>query len=65
MFGGSSWVAARDKMREWHDWYAAVNEKWELERGGDIHVTGAKHRNLDEYHRELNPTFTFYSRFSC
>lgn len=53
MFGGSSLVAARDKMREWHDWYAAVNEKWGLERGDNIHVTGAKHRNLDEYHREL------------
>lgn len=32
MFGGGSLVAARDKMREWHDWYAAVNEKWGLER---------------------------------
>ena len=31
MFGGGSLVAARDKMREWHDWYAAVNEKWGLE----------------------------------
>ena len=30
MFGGSSLVAARDKMREWHDWYAAVNESSDM-----------------------------------
>lgn len=53
MFGGGSKIAASEKMREWHDWYAAVNEKWGLERGDDIHVTGVKHRNLDEYHRDL------------
>lgn len=53
MFGGGSKVAASEKMREWHDWYASVNEKWGLERGDDIHVSGAKHRNLDEYHRDL------------
>ena len=28
MFGGGSLISARDKMREWHDWYADVNEKW-------------------------------------
>lgn len=48
MFGGGSLVAARDKMREWHDWYAAVNEKWGLERGDDIHETGARHKSLEE-----------------
>lgn len=53
MFGGGSKIAASEKMREWHDWYAAVNEKWGLERGDDIHVIGVKHRNLDEYHRDL------------
>ena len=54
MFGGSSLVAARAKMREWHDWYAAVNEKWGLERGDDIHETGARHKSLEEHNRELH-----------
>ena len=54
MFGGSSLVSARDKMREWHDWYAAVNEKWGLERGDDIHETGARHKSLEEHNRELH-----------
>ena len=54
MFGGGSLVAAREKMKEWHDWYAAVNEKWGLERGDDIHETGARHKSLDEHNRELH-----------
>ncbi len=54
MFGGGSRDAARDKMREWHDWYAAVNEKWGLERGDDIHETGARHKSLEEHNRELH-----------
>lgn len=54
MFGGSSRDAARDKMREWHDWYASVNEKWGLERGDDIHLTGARHKSLEEHNRELH-----------
>ena len=41
-------------MREWHDWYAAVNEKWGLERGDDIHETGARHKSLEEHNRELH-----------
>ena len=54
MFGGSSLVAVRDKMREGHDWYAAVKEKWGLERGDDIHETGAPHKSLEEHNRELH-----------
>ena len=54
MFGGGSRDAARDKMREWHDWYAAINEKWGLERGDDIHETGARHKSLEEHNRELH-----------
>ena len=54
MFGGGSLVAARDKMREWHDWYASVNEKWGLERGDNIHETGAHHKSLEEHNRELH-----------
>ena len=54
MFGGGSLVSARDKMREWHDWYATVNEKWGLERGDDIHETGARHKSLEEHNRELH-----------
>ena len=53
-FGGGSLIAARDKMREWHDWYASVNEKWGLERGDDIHETGARHKSLGEHNRELH-----------
>lgn len=54
MFGGGSKVEASSKMREWHDWYAAVNEKWGLERGDDIHETGARHKSLEEHNRELH-----------
>jgi hypothetical protein len=54
MFGGSSLVAARDKMREWHDWNATGNEKWGLERGDDIHETGARHKSLEEHNRKLH-----------
>ena len=54
MFGGGSLVDARDKMREWHDWYAEVNKKWGLERGDDIHETGARHKSLEEHNRELH-----------
>ena len=54
MFGGGSLVAARDKMHEWHDWYAAVNEKWGPERGDNIHETGARHKSLEEHNRELH-----------
>ena len=54
MFGGSSRDAARDKMREWHDWYAAINAKWGLERGDDIHESGARRKSLEEHNRELH-----------
>ena len=54
MFGGGSREEAREKMREWHDWYAAVNAKWGLERGDDIHETGARHKSLEEHNRELH-----------
>jgi hypothetical protein len=54
MFGGGSLDAARKCMQEWHDWYAAVNEKWGLERGDDIHETGARHKSLEEHNRELH-----------
>ena len=54
MFGGGSIDAARGKMKEWHDWYASVNEKWELERGDNIHETGARHKSLEEHNRELH-----------
>lgn len=41
-------------MQGWHDWYAAVNEKWGLERGDDIHETGAHHKSLEDHNRELH-----------
>ena len=31
-----------------------VNEKWGLERGDDIHETGARHKSLEEHNRELH-----------
>ena len=52
MFGGSSLIAARNKMREWQERYAVTNEKWGHERGDDIHETGACHDSFEEHSRE-------------
>ena len=54
MFGGNSKQEAAAHLRLIHDHLAEVNEKWGLERGDDIHVTGAVHKTLREHNRELH-----------
>ena len=53
MFGGSDMNQARLRMRELHSRLADVNEKYGLERGDDITITGAKHKSTEVYRREL------------
>lgn len=52
LFGGSK-EEGRQKLKELHDEFAKVNEKYGLERGDDIRVTGAKHRTTEEYKQWL------------
>ena len=40
------------RLDELHNELAEVNAKWGLERGEDIHKTGAKHVSIDEYRRQ-------------
>ena len=44
----------RQTLVQWHDEFAKVNKRWGLERGDNIHETGAKHRSTEEYRRELS-----------
>ena len=53
MFGGNDMIQARTRMRELHSRLAEVNEKYGLERGDDITITGAKHKSTETYRREL------------
>ena len=53
MFGGNDLNQAKTRMRELHSRLAEVNEKYGLERGDDITVTGAKHKSTETYRREL------------
>ena len=53
MFGGNDMNHARTRMRELHSRLAEVNEKYGLERGDDITITGAKHKSTETYRREL------------
>ena len=53
MFGGNDLNQARTRMRELHNRLAEVNEKYGLERGDDITLTGAKHKSTETYRREL------------
>ena len=53
MFGGNDMNQARLRMRELHSRLAEVNEKYGLERGNDITITGAKHKSTEVYRREL------------
>ena len=52
-FGGNDMNQARTRMRELHSRLAEVNEKYGLERGDDITITGAKHKSTETYRREL------------
>ena len=53
MFGGNDLNQAKAKMRELHSRLAEVNEKYGLERGDDITLTGARHKSTETYRREL------------
>lgn len=53
MFGGRNINEARERMKQLHNRLAKVNEKYGLERGDDVQVTGAKHKPLETYRREL------------
>lgn len=53
MFGGNDMNQARLRMRELHSRLAEVNEKYGLERGDNIAITGAKHKSTEVYRREL------------
>ena len=53
MFGGNDMNQARTRMRELHSRLTEVNEKYGLERGDDITITGAKHKSTETYRREL------------
>jgi hypothetical protein len=41
-------------MRDLHTRLAEVNRKYGLDRGDDIHETGARHRSTSEYNRDLH-----------
>lgn len=53
LFGGNDMNQARTRMRELHSRLAEVNEKYGLERGDDITITGAKHKSTETYRRKL------------
>ena len=53
MFGGKDINAARQRMKQLHDHLAEINRKWGLDRGENIEETGAKHRSLENYRRDL------------
>lgn len=49
---GLTMEAGIEKLEELHTELALVNAKWGLERGEDIHKTGAKHVTTEEYRRQ-------------
>ncbi len=49
VFAGPNKDAARNKFLELHNSISEINRKWDLERGEDIQVTGAKHRTTEQY----------------
>ena len=53
MLGGKDINAARQRMKRLHDHLAEINRKWGLDRGDSIEETGAKHRSLENYRRDL------------
>ena len=54
VIGGKNKNAARKHMRDLHTRFAAVSQKYGLDRGDDIRETGARHRSTDEYNRLLH-----------
>lgn len=58
IFAGETKWEYRDKMLALHNELAVYNKKWGLERGTNIHETGARHRSTEEYKRELSEECT-------
>lgn len=54
VIGGKTKIEAQKHMRELHTRFADVNRKYGLDRGDDIHETGARHRSTAEYNRDLH-----------
>lgn len=54
VLGGKNKNDARQHMRDLHTRLAEVNRKYGLDRGDDIHETGARHRSTAEYNRDLH-----------
>ena len=54
VLGGKNKIEARQHMRDLHTRLAKVNRKYGLDRGDDIHETGARHRSTAEYNRDLH-----------
>ena len=58
IFSGKDMYEGSRRFRELHNELAAINRKWELHRGSDVAVTGARHRSTEEYRRHLNEECT-------
>lgn len=54
ILGGKNKIEAQQHMRDLHTRLAEVNRKYGLDRGNDIHETGARHRSTAEYNRDLH-----------
>lgn len=54
VIGGKNKIEAKQHMRDLHTRLAEVNRKYGLDRGDDIHETGARHRSTVEYNRDLH-----------
>ena len=54
VLGGKNKFEAKQYMRDLHTRLAEVNRKYGLNRGDDIHETGARHRSTAEYNRDLH-----------
>lgn len=54
VIGGKNKIEAKQHMRDLHTRLAEVNRKYGLDRGDDIHKTGARHRSTAEYNRDLH-----------
>ena len=54
ILGGKNKIEAQQRMRDLHTRLAEVNRKYGLDRGDDIHETGARHRSTSEYNRNLH-----------
>ena len=54
VLGGKNKFEAKQHMRDLHTRLAEVNRKYGLDRGDNIHETGARHRSTAEYNRDLH-----------